>query len=317
MVEALRPGTATPTAVSGNVLEADLRSARAALPQAVALAFDVLDEAGAFDDPMVAEACDWLAAVATPDGGVPFVLEPALALPARPCGGNPARKELGSMLVTPMLAAAAPQARRRAPRLEGATEMVWRGIGELDFTSPYTARAVFAFLDHVPDRDRAEATMAEIGPRVLESGVVATDPDATGEVHTPLDFAPEPGGLSRAPFDDSLIERHRRHGRGATRRWRVDVQLDELGAPRRARVARVAHRPRAARTARQRTALVSGERGGEPALAGSAAEEHASRVSSPPWTVVAFWPWPPWPSRVGPRRRCFACSARWTRGVGA
>ncbi len=205
VVEALRPYR-NPDGGFGNALEADLRAPDSA-PQAVALAFDVLDEAGAFDDPMVAEACDWLAAVATPDGGVPFVLEPALAHPHAPWW-QPGPEGVGSMLVTPMLAAQLHKHGVEHPWLEGATEMVWRGIGELDFTSPYTARAVFAFLDHVPDRDRAEATMAEIGPRVLESGVVATDPDATGEVHTPLDFAPEPGGLSRAPFDDSLIERH-------------------------------------------------------------------------------------------------------------
>ena len=119
------------------------------------------------------------------------------------------------MLVTPMLAAQLHKHGVEHPWLEGATEMVWRGIGELDFTSPYTARAVFAFLDHVPDRDRAEATMAEIGPRVLESGVVATDPDATGEVHTPLDFAPDPDSIARPLFDEATIEAHLDHLAGS------------------------------------------------------------------------------------------------------
>jgi hypothetical protein len=37
---------------------------------------------------------------------------------------------------------------------------------------------------------------------------VALDPQATGEVHLPLDFAPEPGTLARRWFEDRLIEVH-------------------------------------------------------------------------------------------------------------
>src|SRR4029453_18860822 len=73
VVEALRPYR-NPDGGVGNALEPDLRAPHRT-PQPVALAFDVLEEAEACDDPMVAEACDWLAAVATPDGGVPSVLE--------------------------------------------------------------------------------------------------------------------------------------------------------------------------------------------------------------------------------------------------
>ena len=205
VVEALRP-YGNPDGGSGNALEPDLRAPRRT-PQPVALAFEMLDEAGAFDDPMVAGApCDWLATIATPDGGVPSVLEPALAHAHAPWW-QPGPEGQGSIFVTPVLAALLHKHDIEHPWLEGATEMVWRAIGELDVTSPYAARAVFTFLDHVPDRDRAEATMAEIGPRVLESAVT-TDPGAPGEVHFPLDFAPEPGRLSRMPFDDDLIELH-------------------------------------------------------------------------------------------------------------
>ena len=204
VVEALR-AYRNPDGGFGNALEPDLRAPQST-PQPVALALDVLDEADAFDDPMVASACDWLAAVATADGGVPGVLEPALAHAHAPWW-QLGPKGQGSMIVTPVLAALLHKRGVEHPWREGATEMVWRGIDELDVTSPYAARAVFTFLDHVPDRDRAEATMAEIGPRVLE-GAVTTDPDAPGEVHFPLDFAPEPGRLSRRPFDDDLIELH-------------------------------------------------------------------------------------------------------------
>jgi hypothetical protein len=205
VVEALR-AYRNPDGGFGNALEPDLRGPESQ-PQPVALALGMLDEVGAFDDPMVADACDWLVTATAPDGGVPFVLESALAHPRAPWW-QPDPEGRGSMLGTPAIAGLLHKHGVEHPWLDGATEMVWRGIAELDATSAYAAMAVFAFLDQVPDRARAEAAMAEIGPRVLESGAVETDPDAPGEAFFPLDFAPAPGRLSRTPFDDTLIERH-------------------------------------------------------------------------------------------------------------
>jgi hypothetical protein len=37
------------------------------------------------------------------------------------------------------------------------------------------------------------------------------DPDAPGEIHTPLDFAPRPGSLARGLFDKPVIEAHLDH----------------------------------------------------------------------------------------------------------
>jgi hypothetical protein len=64
----------------GNALEPDLRGP-GSQPEPVEVAFWVLDEVGAMDDPMVAAACDWLATVTTAEGGVPFVLPSALEFP--------------------------------------------------------------------------------------------------------------------------------------------------------------------------------------------------------------------------------------------
>src|SRR4029453_5752503 len=57
----------------GNALEPDLRGP-GSQPEPVEVAFWVLDEVGAMDDPMVAAACDWLGAGATPGGGGAVVL---------------------------------------------------------------------------------------------------------------------------------------------------------------------------------------------------------------------------------------------------
>ena len=70
---------------------------------------------------------------------------------------------------------------------------------------------MLSFLQHVPDRDRAEQAFERVGRLLLERNVVALDPDAEGEVHTPLDFAPNPDSIARRLFDESTIEAHLDH----------------------------------------------------------------------------------------------------------
>lgn len=60
------------------------------------------------------------------------------------------------------------------------------------------------FLEHVPDRPRAEEAFSRVGPKIFEQELVALDP----EVHTPLDFAPYPESLARGLFEDGGIEAH-------------------------------------------------------------------------------------------------------------
>ena len=67
-------------------------------------------------------------------------------------------------------------------------------------------RALFWFLDHVPDRDRARAAMEKIGPVIFERDLVTPDPAAPGEIHVPLDFAPLPDQLARGLFDRQVID---------------------------------------------------------------------------------------------------------------
>jgi hypothetical protein len=65
----------------------------------------------------------------------------------------------------------------------------------------------------VPDRDRAETALERLAPLVLEA--VELDPEAAGEVHGPLDFAPRPQSLARRLFDEATIEAHLDHLAGA------------------------------------------------------------------------------------------------------
>lgn len=191
----------------GNALEPDLR-APVSLPQPVELAFHVLDELGAFDDPMVARACDWLVSVTTDEGGVPFVLPSARAWPRAPwweAGDEPP----ASVNPTAALAGLLHRNGVSHPWLEPATAFVWRALdGPLEGIGGYEAIALFAFLDGVPDRARAQATAEWLAALVVERGLVALDPAAEGHVFTPLALAPRPDALARRGFDDATIDAH-------------------------------------------------------------------------------------------------------------
>jgi hypothetical protein len=171
------------------------------------MAFEVLFELGRLDDPMVDDALGYLETIANPDGGVPFVLPSAGEYPRAPWWQTEDDPPT-SLLMTGMLAAPLHGGGVEHPWLERASEYCWTAIDGLDYTSAYAARFAVAFLDHLPDAGRAEAALAEIGPRLLESGLVALDPDEPGEIHTPLDFTPSPELRSRPLWSDEVIDRH-------------------------------------------------------------------------------------------------------------
>jgi len=193
----------------GNALEPDLRGP-ASQPEPVEVAFGVLDEVDAMDHPMVAAACDWLVTATTPDGGVPFVLPSAAEHPRAPWWETQPDPP-ANLVPTAAIAGLLHKHRVAHPWLEGATDYSWRAIDAMAETSPYEVRAVLPFLDHVPDRDRAEAAFSRVGALTLDQGLVALDPGATGEVHTPLDYAPTPGTMARRLFDDDVIAAHLDH----------------------------------------------------------------------------------------------------------
>jgi len=187
----------------GHGLEPDCR-AGASQPAAVEMALRLLDVTDAWDDTVAMAACDWLASVAPAAGGAAFVEATVSGGPHAPWW-VPEEGHPPSPVQTGLLAGV------RHPWLDGATAAMWDMIDRLSEPSGYPMLGVCRFLDHVPDRDRAQAAFDKVGPLLVERGVVALDPDATGEVHTPLDFAPLPGSVARQLFDDATIEAHLDH----------------------------------------------------------------------------------------------------------
>lgn len=190
----------------GNALEPDLR-APLSQPVPVWNAFEVLDELDAFSDPMVLRACDYLVTITEPDGGVPFMLPSARDYPKAPWWDTEDDPP-GSLLPTAGIAAQLYKHGIDHPWLNTATEFCWRKIDSLDATNPYEMRFILPFLENSPDPTRAEKAFARISPMIFKQNLVALDPAATGEVHTPLHFAPQPDSLARRLFTDEVIEAH-------------------------------------------------------------------------------------------------------------
>jgi hypothetical protein len=190
----------------GHALEPDGRTP-GSQPAAVQLALRTLHEADAWDDGLVGGALDWLERTAPAEGGTVFVAPGIETWPHAPWWA-PVDGLPPSLITTGPIAGALHAHAVGHPWLERATEMIWRRIDEPGELGSYDVRGVFAFLQHVPDRDRAEAAVETVGTLLFERDLVEVDPDAPGEVHGPLDFAPLPDSIARRLFDRSTIEAH-------------------------------------------------------------------------------------------------------------
>jgi hypothetical protein len=203
----------------GHALEPDCR-APGSQPLAVEMALRIMAETDAWDDALVRGACDWLTAVAPAEGGAAGA-EPSLSgWPHAPWwvpeDGHPA-----SVIATGLIAGTLHAREVSHPWLDRAAELMWTRIDALARSGgaglqggpggEYEMLGVLAFLQHVPDRDRAHELFGRVGPLIIERNMVALEPGAPGEVHYPLDFAPEPDSLARELFDDPTIKAHLDH----------------------------------------------------------------------------------------------------------
>ncbi len=193
----------------GHALEPDGRCPDSQ-PVAIDFALQVMLETGAWDSDLAAGACGWLAAHAPAGGGAVFVDPSVEGWPHAPWWvpeeGNPA-----SLISTGLLAGSLHAGGMSHPWLGQATALRWERCGTLDKASPYDMRGLLWFLEKVPDQARAREAAERLGRMIIDQGVVALEPGAPGEVHTPLDVAPRPGSPARGVFSQSLIDAHLDH----------------------------------------------------------------------------------------------------------
>jgi hypothetical protein len=193
----------------GHGLEPDVRTP-ASQPAATEMALRVMDLTDEWDTAMVKGAIDWLASIAPAEGGTAFA-EPSVADGPHAPWWVPAEGHPASLIQTGQIAGMLYARGFSHPWLDRATGLMWERIGTLAEPNAYEMFGVLAFLEHVPDRPRAQAAFDRVGRLLLEGNLVALDPEAAGDVQTPLDFAPLPGSIARVLFDDATIAAHLDH----------------------------------------------------------------------------------------------------------
>jgi hypothetical protein len=197
----------------GHALEPDCRAA-ASQPAAVEMGLRIMDLAGAWDERLVRDAVDWLSGIAPAEGGAAFV-EPSVSQGPHAPWWVPEEGHPASLIQTGQIAGVLYARGVAHPWLDRAAPVMWSRIGALTEPSGYEMFGVLAFLEQVPDRDRAEAAFERVGPLLFSCGLVALDPEAAGETHSPLAFAALPGSIARRLFDADVIEAHLDHLAGA------------------------------------------------------------------------------------------------------
>lgn len=185
----------------GHALEPDVRAPDSE-PAATLHALEVLGEVGALDDPMVADAAAWVATIADPHGGVPFVLPTAAAHPRAPWM---VPSDGGSHL-TFAIAGALWEAGSSEPWLGRATEWCWARLERPDELSAYFVKFSLDFLDSVPDEARAGAAIEGLRSRIGADGSMPVPGGTENERLTPLTLSQRPGRRSRALFTDDQIQ---------------------------------------------------------------------------------------------------------------
>ncbi|HEY0606614.1 MAG TPA: hypothetical protein VGD58_27055 [Herpetosiphonaceae bacterium] len=198
-------GYQNPDGGFGNALEPDKRTGTSQpIDQELALRF--LDEIDG-EREVALRICDFLQTITTAEGGVPFVLPTVRDAPRAEWWNTESDEPPATINPTASIAGLLYKLGVEHPWLDRATAFCWRQIedGEL---GGHDFFCVLHFLEHVPDRQRAEQAFERVSRQLLDSGLVALDPAAEGYVFMPLDFAPAPSNLARRLFDDATIEKH-------------------------------------------------------------------------------------------------------------
>ena len=188
----------------GRALEPDVRDP-SSQPLAVLSAFEVLEEAGAGDDPLGLAALDWLETVTEDDGGIPFLLPSAEGAPHAPFLTPGTGSSFHMTVAVTAAALRLSDAARAHPWVVRAAEYCWSHLpGEGAFA--FELKYALEFLDAVPDAERAAAALEALRPLIPPDRGLPVRGGVEGEELALHVLAARPG-RSRTLFDADAVER--------------------------------------------------------------------------------------------------------------
>ena len=189
----------------GHALEADLRTSDSQ-PLFCEVALAVMHEVDAGPHPWAHEACDFLGAVAQPDGAVRTILPSALEAP-RAAHWQIDNWAEDSPNPTAGIAGALHALGVTHPWLDRATDWMWRRLDGRLFDEAHDLLGVTTFLSHVPDRSRAGDALANAMAQLPAAAYFLSEPSEAYGL-TALTFAPTPEAPTRPYLDDRQIDAH-------------------------------------------------------------------------------------------------------------
>ena len=190
----------------GHSLEPDTRTP-ASQPLYVEMALGYMAEAKAVDRDMAGRACDFLASVATPQGGVPILLagflDHAHAAHWSDGPGPPDINPNGG------IAGRLRQLGIAHPFLEPLEAFCWRAVEEA--RDAHAVSEALIFLEHAPDPARADPIAERLVRGLPGTPLFKPDPAAPGYGLDALVFAPAPEAFCARWLEPALIGRALEH----------------------------------------------------------------------------------------------------------
>jgi hypothetical protein len=193
----------------GHALEPDVRCP-SSLPIDVEIAFQALATAGTADHDMMIRACDFLARAAG-QAGAGGAVPPAFPV----IESFPRAEHWSEWTYEPGLN---PTAGLVGLLYQLGVDHPWRSAGaaycwqQLEAGAvpgdAHVLKEVLVFLEHVPDRHRADQHAAALAPSLASIPLFHLDPDAPGYGLSPLDMAPLATSRWRTLFTDAQIGAH-------------------------------------------------------------------------------------------------------------
>ena len=189
----------------GHAMEPDVR-APASMPLHCEIALRALRDSSIRDERIATGVCDFLATLAEPDGRVPLVTAKILEYPRAAHWSDP---QTGGDSPNPTASLAGLLIWQGIEHrwLRRATEWCWMRL-EKPLGEAHEILNALMFLEHAPDRSRAEKLASRVAAQVDAANWYLKDPASSNYGVTPLQLCPLPDSIGRRAFSEELIESH-------------------------------------------------------------------------------------------------------------
>jgi len=199
----------------GNALEPDIRCPYSQ-PIATEVALLVMDELECFDRDIILGIARYLKSITAPTGGFPSELPELNEYPHAPWWGN--KKELSAninptgRIVGLLLKQNVASDFYHEEWFQQSLQYVWGYMDDKQLEGYHDGVQWITFLEHIPDRQRAEAIMkAKLDPVLGQPETIERNANAEGYVQKVLDWAPSRGSYAAMFISEKEFEVHLTH----------------------------------------------------------------------------------------------------------